>query len=448
MDNNRDHDLRYVDSKRGGKVLLYNGFQFYKKQQNKDGSIMWRCIKAPNCFGSVRVYNDVVLKESSHKCNPSEIENVVKEALHRLKDRVKSVQCEPIPTLYQETLLSLQDQGINLTSLYSARNKTYGVKKTTFKTGVEVEVPDAYNDFLLFDYQQDETRIIGFATQEGRQRMATCQVFYADGTFKCCIKPFYQLYVIHGDMGDDYENTNIIPLVYVLLMSKTENTYTTMFRLIKAQIPNWNPIKIVIDFERAVIKSIQTVLPTTEIKGCYFHFSQALVKRAKKLKLTKKRNQLKHLALCLALPLLPENFIDDAYLYIMEDCPTENNVTKFNDYLVKTWLEGGKFPAHIWNVCGQKNRTTNAVESWHATLNRFIPNKKVNMLQILHILKRDALLQNARILQQQNGASTSSSVNDKKYDNIINSAIQDLLDRKIVLGHCLEKLAPFIYFKV
>lgn len=297
MDNNRDHDLRYVDSKRGGKVLLYNGFQFYKKQQNKDGSIMWRCIKAPNCFGSVRVYNDVVLKESSHKCNPSEIENVVKEALHRLKDRVKSVQCEPIPTLYQETLLSLQDQGINLvtklpnfkkikTSLYSARNKTYGVKKTTFKTGVEVEVPDAYNDFLLFDYQQDETRIIGFATQEGRQRMATCHVFYADGTFKCCIKPFYQLYVIHGDMGDDYENTNIIPLVYVLLMSKTENTYTTMFRLIKAQIPNWNPIKIVIDFERAVIKSIQTVLPTTEIKGCYFHFSQALV-RIKKSKKTK-----------------------------------------------------------------------------------------------------------------------------------------------------------------
>lgn len=137
-------------------------------------------------------------------------------------------------------------------------------------------------------------------------------------------------------MGDDCENTNIIPLVYILLMSKTDKTYTTMFSLIKSQIPNWNPNKILIDFEKAVINSIQTILPNTEIKGCYFHFTQALVKRAKKLKLTKNRSQLKHLALCLALPLIPENLIDDAYLYIMEDCPAGNNITKFNNYFVQT----------------------------------------------------------------------------------------------------------------
>lgn len=459
MHNNCEGVIRYVDSQRGRKLLLYNGFQFHKKQQNKDGSIMWRCIKAPACFGSVKVLNEDVLKESPHKCEPSEIKNVVKEAIHNLKDKVKSVKCEPIPTLYQETLLSLHDKGLNLvtklpdfknikTGLYNARNKSHGVKKTMFKTGAEVEIPIAYQDFLLFDYQQDDSRILGFATQEGRQRMSTLRVFYADGTFKCCMKPFYQLYVIHGDMSDDCENTNIIPLVYVFLMSKTEKSYTTMFRLIKSQIPNWNPNRIVIDFERAVIKSIQIVLPKTEIKGCYFHFTQALVKRAKKLKLTKNRYQLKHLALCLALPLLPENLIDDAYLYIMEDCPGGNNITKFNDYLVQTWLEGGKFTPSIWNVYGQKNRTTNAVESWHATLNRFIPNKKVNMPQILHILKRDALLQNARILQQQNGASTSSSVSEIDNNDRIRRVIQDLLDQKIVLGHCLEKLAPFIYFKV
>ncbi|KAF9409274.1 hypothetical protein HW555_011309 [Spodoptera exigua] len=346
MHQNRDNDLRYVESQRGRKLLLYNGFQFHKKYDNKDGSVI-------------------------------EITNVVKEALHNLKDRVKSLQGEPISTVYQETLLSLHARGLNLvtnlpefknikTGLYNARNKSHG-------------------DFLLFDYQENETRIIGFASQEGRQRMATIRDFYADGTFKCCIKPFYQLYVIYGDLSNDSENSYIIPLVYVLLMSKKEKTYTTMFRLIKAQIPNWNPKKILIDFEKAVMNSIQTVLPNTEIKGCYFHFCQALVKRAKQLKVTKNRNQFKHLALCLALPLLPEHLIDDAYLYIMEDCPRENNITKFNDYLVKTWLEGGKFPTHIWNVCGQKNRTTNALESWHATINRFIPNKKNNMLKLLHM---------------------------------------------------------------
>ncbi|XP_022831335.1 uncharacterized protein LOC111359874 [Spodoptera litura] len=459
MHQNRDNDLRYVESQRGRKLLLYNGFQFHKKYDNKDGSVMWRCTKAPACFGSVRVLNEAVQKENPHSCDRSEITNVVKEALHNLKDRVKSLQGEPISTVYQETLLSLHERGLNLvtnlpefknikTGLYNARNKSHGVKKTTFKNGAEVEIPGTYQDFLLFDYQENETRIIGFASQEGRQRMATIRDFYADGTFKCCIKPFYQLYVIHGDLSNDSENSYIIPLVYVLLMSKKEKTYTTMFRLIKAQIPNWNPKKIVIDFEKAVMNSIQTVLPNTEIKGCYFHFCQALVKRAKQLKVTKNRNQLKHLALCLALPLLPEHLIDDAYLYIMEDCPRENNITKFNDYLVKTWLEGGKFPTHIWNVCGQKNRTTNALESWHATINRFIPNKKINMLKLLHVLKRDALLQNASMLQRQNGASTSSSANGKENEDRINRAIQELVDQKIVLGHCLEKLAPFIYFKV
>jgi hypothetical protein len=43
---------------------------------------------------------------------------------------------------------------------------------------------------------------------------------FIEGTFKCCPKFFEQLYTIHG-----YSNGHYIPLVFALLVSKSEDTY-------------------------------------------------------------------------------------------------------------------------------------------------------------------------------------------------------------------------------
>ena len=68
----------------------------------------------------------------------------------------------------------------------------------------------------------------------------------------------------------------VIPLVYILLPDKKENTYTTMLRNLKLIKPDLNPTSILIDFEKAVMNSIKTEFTQTKIQSCFFHLSQAL----------------------------------------------------------------------------------------------------------------------------------------------------------------------------
>lgn len=94
------------------------------------------------------------------------------------------------------------------------------------------------------------------------------------------VKPFIQLFTIHGDLGSTASSNNILPLVYALLPNKKEKTYLRLFEMLKCRLPNWCPDQFRLHFETAIIHSIAAVYPNANIKGCYFHFAQALKKKA------------------------------------------------------------------------------------------------------------------------------------------------------------------------
>lgn len=77
-----------------------------------------------------------------------------------------------------------------------------------------------------------------------------------DGTFKSCPSPFQQLFTIHGDIGSDINNTNVIPLVYAFMSHRTKKAYSISFDLIVSQIPEWKPAKFTIDFEEGTMKAL------------------------------------------------------------------------------------------------------------------------------------------------------------------------------------------------
>lgn len=60
--------------------------------------------------------------------------------------------------------------------------------------------------------------------------------------------------------------------------------------MIKSQIPEWTPTTFKSDFEKAAMNAISTVFRNIVIKGCYFHFSQAVWKKGKQLNLTNSIN--------------------------------------------------------------------------------------------------------------------------------------------------------------
>ncbi|XP_029342135.1 uncharacterized protein LOC115033536 [Acyrthosiphon pisum] len=142
------------------------------------------------------------------------------------------------------------------------------------------EIPDSFKktlcgeQFLFFDSADSgnfEDLILIFSTWKNLELLTYSKHWFADGIFSSCPNLFYQLYTIHT-----IQFSNVIPLVYILLPDKKENTYTTMFRNLKLIKPDLNPSSILIDFEKAVMNSIKTEFPQTKIQGCFFHLSQAL----------------------------------------------------------------------------------------------------------------------------------------------------------------------------
>lgn len=121
----------------------------------------------------------------------------------------------------------------------------------------------SYEDFVLCDYQSDDNRILIFASQEARKMMGTIKTLFSDGTFKCCVKPFYQMYSIHSDVNSTDTCTGVVPLIYALLKEKKMRTYELLFRLIKSQIPTWKPDVLIVDCEIATIRAARHVLPNT-----------------------------------------------------------------------------------------------------------------------------------------------------------------------------------------
>jgi hypothetical protein len=81
---------------------------------------------------------------------------------------------------------------------------------------------------------------------------------FADGTFKCCVNLFHQLYVIHACINEHY-----LPLVFFLLTGKSEQLYTHMWQTLRDRCIAlgliFQPISISFDFETAAINALRTV---------------------------------------------------------------------------------------------------------------------------------------------------------------------------------------------
>lgn len=72
------------------------------------------------------------------------------------------------------------------------------------KTIAEINLSDKYtvtfkgNRFLLHDNENNENRLLIFATEENLRVLSKCNEWYCDGTFGIVPNMFTQLYTIHG----------------------------------------------------------------------------------------------------------------------------------------------------------------------------------------------------------------------------------------------------------
>ena len=120
----------------------------------------------------------------------------------------------------------------------------------------------------------DSHIIILSCTSNLRVLCTQVKEIFIDGTFKCCPKFFEQLYTIHG-----YSNGHYIPLVFALLVSKSEDTNRKFLQhvidICSARNLTFKPAVVHVDLEITVHNVFRQRFPETSIQCCRFHLGQS-----------------------------------------------------------------------------------------------------------------------------------------------------------------------------
>ena len=78
--------------------------------------------------------------------------------------------------------------------------------------------------------KKDKDRFMLFTRESHLDVLENAATVAADGTFKVKKKFFRQIFTIHGEV-----NGKLVPLVFVLMKSKTKKAYRKVFKFIKSK---------------------------------------------------------------------------------------------------------------------------------------------------------------------------------------------------------------------
>jgi hypothetical protein len=135
--------------------------------------------------------------------------------------------------------------------------------------------------FLRYDNKcKNKRRIIIFISEEGLEIASVSPQWLIDGTFKSCPNLFYQILTIHGY----FKNHHAFPFAYILLQSKDRQTYEDAFKQLRIILKLDNDLtikleQVITDFELSLQQAIKSQFKNVELKGCWFHFNQAIVRK-------------------------------------------------------------------------------------------------------------------------------------------------------------------------
>ncbi|XP_064596789.1 uncharacterized protein LOC135463460 [Liolophura sinensis] len=169
----------------------------------------------------------------------------------------------------------------------------------------------------------------------------------------------------------------------------------------------FQPSTIQADFEKAFHNAVEISLPATEVKGCFFHFTQCIWRNCQKHGLqTAYKNDpdiQKMVRRAAMLPLVAPEDIDDVWLNTLAEAPATDNCVNFLDYVTENWVEG-VWGRDVWNHHHTTAaRTNNNVEGWHHRMNSVAGKSHPNLFEFIRIIQREQTLTDLKISQLQAG---------------------------------------------
>ena len=242
----------------------------------------------------------------------------------------------------------------------------------------------------------------------------------------------------------------MFPIVFGLLPAKKEETYRRFLQMIKSAArrfgTHFSPAIIQTDYETAMMNAIKEELPQSRIRGCFFHFTQAVWRKVQELGLSipfRDNDAVKRTVRRVsALPLVPLTAIDEVWESIHENAPLNiNGVESFLNYVVNTWIDEiyGLFNRHIWTHFDNDGaRTNNHLEGFHFKLNKCTGKIHPNIFELILVFQK---IQNESEIELQYLMNGGKPKNPRKKYRDIHERLMRLRER---LGNNEIELLDFV----
>ncbi|XP_046583798.1 uncharacterized protein LOC124290982 [Haliotis rubra] len=172
--------------------------------------------------------------------------------------------------------------------------------------------------------------------------------------------------------------------------------------------------KFQVDFEMAAIRAVELEFPAAEVKGCFFHYTQAIWRKTQELGLAVMYREdplvERWVRRAAALPLLPLRQVQDAWVDTMNSSPDVPGSQTFNDYITTTWVDDdARFPLPIWNHHDTFGpRTNNNIEGFHSRLNATLSHRHPKIFRFMEIIWKIEKAEKAKLCQLDLGGAPQS----------------------------------------
>jgi hypothetical protein len=385
-------DAKIVEGNRGGKVLLYTGHK-YHKNRTRAQSIYWRCWRTEcratlrtNAFDADDENANITVFNASQHTHENDDEMIQKEkTLNTLKAGVRANPGVPLKHLYDGVIRVLHQGGGDREHIPEFSRVRTSMERIRLEH--VPPVPDTVDDVIINGswgeswsnerhhlHQDNDWGILIFATDENLDNLRRCREVFVDATFRTAPAPYKQYFTIHGKFRN-----RILPFVGCLMTGKTVGQYRQILQAIKRHVREitghrWRPLKVICDFEQALITAVETEMTTAEINGCYFHFGQSLWRQIQTLGLAGAYRRHHRLRKCIrkvmAIGYLPFALVRHNFRLLRTANRTQRLINRYPElqdfllYFQRNYLDGN-FPPVMWNVYDRNmdNRTNNHVES-------------------------------------------------------------------------------------
>ncbi|XP_047129382.1 uncharacterized protein LOC124809360 [Hydra vulgaris] len=289
----------------------------------------------------------------------------------------------------------------------------------------------------------------------GKTVVASPTDLHVDGTFKVVPRMFYQMITFGYILLDHF-----IPTIFILMTRRTQELYSLAFSKVAELVPNLSPLRIMTDYEQALMNTLEIQYPLAEISGCWFHYVNAVVNKCKHLglfgllKLQVHSDLKKWIRLLLCLSLLPPHHIQPTLgnlnpnLFVVS--LSINDFAKCQSlmtYMETFWI--GRIGSNKISVFGCPRRTNSDQESFHASLLKRIKIAYPNIWLFITELKKFAEVQQldkVRLecgLQIRRRRKQKYVLNDRKIrvatENLANGRLTSLEFLQSV-SHCADAL--------